>query len=269
MADPVPASPDIDSNTFPSPGSMLPVASSTPLPEATPPSGTPAAAAQTSANAGNASPKQGAPNATPAQIQAAARPNHTSLFHGILNTLAGGGMRPEKDDQGNPVANADGTPHMVQATKKTLGMSILAGALAGMAAGFNTSSQPGIAHTSDADLNAFAKKAGTTQNNAKAGAQDQIDANRARMYTNVKQNMDMHLSAIALDKADRENQQGAVDRAEHIIDGVEQAGEAGLLDKEGKPVKDMILPGTFTNSQVMDMTKAGTFNGTTDQAVPA
>src|ERR1019366_4809682 len=246
MADPVPASPDIDSTTFPSPGSMLPVASSTPLPEATPPSGAPAAAAQTSATAGNASPKQGAPNATPAQIQAAAIPNHTSLFHGILNTLAGGGMRPVKDAQGNPVTDPNtGQVQMAQASKKTLGMSILAGALAGMASGFGTSTQSNIAKGNPADIDAFAKKAGTTQALAQQGAQEQADQNKLRMYTNVKQNLDMHLSAITLDKADRENQQGAVDRSAHIIEGVKQAGEAGLVDKEGKPLHDMILPGMF------------------------
>src|ERR1035437_7446626 len=225
--------------------------------------------------AGNAQPSPDASNlpagtpATPKQVQAAI-PNHTSLFHGILNTLAGGGMRPVKDAQGNPGTDPNtGQVQMAQASKKTLGMSILAGALAGMASGFGTSTQSNIAKGNPADIDAFAKKAGTTQALAQQGAQEQADQNKLRMYTNVKQNLDMHLSAITLDKADRENQQGAVDRSAHIIEGVKQAGEAGLVDKEGKPLHDMILPGMFTNSQMMDMTKSGQYNASADQAVPA
>jgi hypothetical protein len=85
---------------------------------------------------------------------------------------------------------------MAQASKKTLAMSILSGALAGMAAGFGTSTEPQIAKASDADIDAFAKKTGTTQKNAQAGAQEEADANQLRAYTTMDHNLKIHADQI-------------------------------------------------------------------------
>src|ERR1035437_8373250 len=167
----------------------------------TPPPSTPAQPSQPNASpaapapAGQHSPSH--PDATGSLIQAAARPNHASLFAGILNTLAGGGMRPVRDAQGNPVLDAEtGQVQMAQASKKTLAMSILSGALAGMAAGVGTSTEQQIAKASDADMDAVAKKTGTTQKNAQAGAQEEADANQLRAYTTMDHNLKIHADHI-------------------------------------------------------------------------
>ena len=82
-----------------------------------------------------AAPQQG-PSVQNAPTSSTPVPAPHTMFKTFLQTLGGGEMRPQYDAQGRPVTDDQGNVVMAPASKKTLGMSILAGALAGLAQGF-------------------------------------------------------------------------------------------------------------------------------------
>ena len=226
--------------------------------------------APSTADAMAGSPSRRLPNLpaqTPAMpTQAPAPSNHVGWYTHVMNSLAGGGMRPVKDAQGNPVTDPKtGQVQMAQASKKTLGLSILAGAIAGMAGGFG----PQKTGVSDEELQQFAQKTGTTQKMAQQGAQQEADAARARQYDVTDHNLKFHQMSLAMDKADRESQQDVVDNAyATMVNGMNNEYEKGnVVDKQGKAI-DLWKAQNITGAEVQKLIADNTLHITKDMVVP-
>lgn len=257
----VPSSPDIDSTTFPSPSSMLPVAPNTPLPQPTAPStATPAATPAT--------PQVSAPAPSATQL-------HTSLFHNILGTLAGGGNRPVMGPNGQPMTDANGNVVMAPASKKALGASILAGALSGMMAGYAAPSKfnevaPGRMQQDFSGSAAAGAQAGSqfTQAAAQQRAQGQVDQNKLRQFSTADHNLKFHAMSIANDKADRENQQDVVDTWNSTRDAMDaEASNGKVQDAQGNDI-DLYSYQNISGTKAMELVNNGSLQLPKDQLIP-
>src|SRR5208337_4650600 len=232
-------------------------------------------------------PSLGAPQpATPAPPAAGAPVDphalHTSLFKGILATLAGGSQRPMHNPDGTPMTNPDGSVKMGTASVKTLGNSILAGALSAMVAGMATPDKytkfgegPTGRHIPDysgafgAGAQAGAAK---TQAGEQTKAQKEADDAQARSFSTFDHNLKMHQLMIANAKADTEVQQDSVDDWQDMNDAMAQEeAKGGLVDAKGNPIQSIYSQKEITPEQLYAglNAKDPTVRINTDQVAPA
>jgi hypothetical protein len=192
---PMPAAPDTTASSAgnvpnPIPANTPASLGVTPAPAATP-TGTPKQA-----------PAQTAPSPA-AQAPSTPQDLHTSIFKNILGTLAGGNLRAQRDAQGNPVTDANGQVQMRPASIKTLGASILAGALSSMVAGMATPDRRtdlgggrSIADYSGAAAAGAQASQKFTQTGSQAEAQSQANAATAANYAATDHNLKMHAAVL-------------------------------------------------------------------------
>ncbi len=169
----------------------------------------------------------GNPNANVPQTPAQ---KHASIFHSVFSMLGGGGNRPQRDAQGNPVLNPDGTVKMGQASTKQLGMGILAGAISGMVAGMATPSKynevaPGRFQPDYSGSVAAGAQAAQpfTQQGAKNQAQQQADDQKTRQFATMDHNMKLHAALLSNLKMQGDLLDAGTDEDEPLIKGLTTA----------------------------------------------
>jgi hypothetical protein len=169
-------------------------------------------------------------------------PIHEKIFSTVLKTLAGGSNRPIRDASGNPVTDESGNVVMAPASKKSLGASILAGALAGLAQGFTEMPHyggKGVGYVG-ANVGTAAEKgleAGRQfgQQGSREAAQKQADDLKLRQYTVYKMNQEAHTMAFNAWHQDREQNEAIVADAEKL--GIANAVRSGIVtDEKGNSI---------------------------------
>ena len=148
----------------------------------------------------------GQPAPTPApQPQEPQNPQelHQSLFKNVLGMLTKGSGRPQMGPNGQPATDANGNVIMQPGNVKTLGASILAGALSGMVAGFGApSKRTDLGGGRSIEDNSGAAAAGAAAGSQfggqarKAAAQGQVDANQTRQFSTTDHNLKMHAAVL-------------------------------------------------------------------------
>lgn len=145
------------------------------------------------------------PTAQPTQVQTQVQTQptqpspieqHTGRFHKILSAIAGGDQQVVRDQQGNPVTGPDGRVQTRTIGKRSLGASILAGALSAMAA--EQQNQPyrngnGVWVNPSNQAVAAGEQAfqQSRPNSRVQAAQAQANNQRTQQYAVYKQNVDM------------------------------------------------------------------------------
>jgi hypothetical protein len=218
-------------------------------------------------------PQSGQP-AAPASPAQAAQSIHGQIFQHVLSSLAG--QRPVIDpNTGRPAVDANGTVVPKPGNAKTIGASILAGAISGLVAGWASPDRRtelgngrSIADNSGA---AAAGAAAGAQYGAKAQvakAQDQADADQARAYATVDHNLKFHQLSVAADKADRENQQAVVDAHSSMNDAMDEAYANGnVVDQNGKSI-DLYKQRGILGTEVQKLVSDTSLNITNDMVTP-
>ena len=151
------------------------------------------------------------PTAPAPASQSAPQPNqpqtpqdlHQSIFKNVLGMLTKGSGRPQMGPNGQPATDANGNVIMQRGNVKTLGASILAGALSGMVAGFGAPDKRTElgGGRSIADYSGAAAAGATAGSQfggqaRKAAAQGQVDAAQARQFATTEHNLKMHAAIL-------------------------------------------------------------------------
>jgi hypothetical protein len=145
------------------------------------------------------------PTPRPPQPQAPQNPQdlHQSIFKNVLGMLTKGSGRPQMGPNGQPATDANGNVIMQRGNVKTLGASILAGALSGMVAGFGAPDKRtelgggrSIADYSGAAAAGAAAGSQFGGQARKAAAQGQVDAAQARQFATTEHNLKMHAAML-------------------------------------------------------------------------
>ena len=235
----------------------------TPIPVAQPTSAPQTQAPQTNAQPNAAPPTQAPqtnaqPNAQPT-VQAQPLSRHTGIFDRVMGVMAGGGNRPVMGANGQPVTDANGQVQMAPASKKTLGMSILAGALSGMMAGYAapTERTPTGAGRSvpnyGPSLAAGASASQPfTQASAQQKAQGDMDQQKTRAFATMDHNLKIHAAQLNNEKLQGTLLQDSVDDAAPIIAGLALADP---ITDPNDPTKTInpIQGSNVTSSQLQEM----------------
>jgi hypothetical protein len=205
---------------------------------------------------------------TPASI-------HGSIYKNVFGILAGGSMRPQIGPDGKPVTDANGKVVMQQASVKTLGASILAGAVSALVAGMSTPTQyqtlPGgrvIADNSGAFAAGAQAGAKQTQAGTQATAQAQADADQARAFATTDHNLKTVAANLTNLKMQGEVMDDAVDTASSVIQGMQNEQDSGeAVDDKGQPI-DLIKKQNVSEEEMQSMLKTGDLHVTRDMVFP-
>lgn len=198
---------------------------------------------------------------------------HASLFKNILGTLAGGANRPVMGSDGQPKTDANGQVIMAPASKKTLGASILAGALSGLMAGFAAPKQ--FDQYGHQDLSGAAKAgqqagAAQTQQGQQQTAQNQANNNLTRQYAITDHNLKTHAAILNNLKLQGSVMDDALDNANPIIQGMQAMQDSGeAVDEKGQPI-DLIKKQNISGTELQQMMSSSdpAVHVTKDQVFP-
>jgi hypothetical protein len=241
-----------------------------PSPTATSPSATPPPSPTAKAAIQQA--KQPAVPNTPADI-------HTSVFKNVLGILGGGANRPVIDPKtGQPQVDANGQVVMGKASVKSLGASILAGALSAMAAGMATPTtyhELGGGRTIADNSAAFGAGVNAsqpmTQQGAQARAQGQADQNTARknaataqQYEAADHNLKLHAAMLGNLKLQGDVMKQGVQDDAPLIDAMKLNPTA--TGPDGKPLS-MISGEHVSEKDLQKMMADGTSHVTRDSVL--
>ena len=198
--------------------------------------------------------------AQPPQTQkppATPQDQHAGLFRDILAKLGGGGSRPLIDPAtGTPKTDANGQVVMQPASKKTLGASILAGALSGLMAGFQAPKQ--FDQYGHQDLSGAAKAgvaAGQAQTQAgqQKAAQQQADDQTTRQFAITDHNLKTHAAILNNLKLQGSVMDDALDNASPIIQGMQAMQDSGeAVDDKGQSI-DLIKKQNISGEELQQM----------------
>src|SRR6266851_2698106 len=194
---------------------------------------------------------------TPNQVTPTPTPldQHTGRFHKILSAIAGGDQQVIRDQQGNPVVNQTGQVQTRTMGKRSLGASILAGALSAMAA--NEANQPyrngnGVWVNPSNQAVAAGEQAfqQSRPNNQIRQAQQQATNQKTQQYAIYKQNVDMFKLTHEMYHAQSDDQQAAA--AEYK--GTYDAGEQGQIPGYDSSLGDLSAQDAENKIKTLDPT---------------
>jgi len=201
---------------------------------------------------------------------------HQSVFKNVLGMLAGGSQRLQIDPvTGRPAVDANGKVIMKQAGVKTLGASILAGALSAMVAGYaaptSRTETGGSRSVQDFGPSAAAGAAATskfTQAGTQATAQTQADEDKARAFAITDHNLKQHAAILTNLKMQGEVMDDTLDTASNVIQGMQNEQDSGeAVDKDGNPI-DLIKKQNVSEEDMQNMLKDNTLHVTRDMVFP-
>ncbi len=200
---------------------------------------------------------------------------HGAIFKNVLGMLAGGSQRPVKNPDGSFATNPDGSVKMAQAGVKTLGASILAGAISGMVAGMATPdrrTQLGGGRSIADNSGAFAAgaQAGSqyTQQGQQNKAQSQVDEDRARAFAITDHNLKQHAAILTNLKMQGDIMDDTLDTASKVIQGMQDEQDSGeAVDEQGNPI-DLIKKQNVSEEEAQAMLKDNTLHVTRDMMFP-
>jgi len=172
------------------------------------------------------------------------------------------GTTPVRDQQGNAVANPDGTPQMRPRSAKELGFGILAGALAGLVAGAST--PPSYTRFGNASVPDYsgAVAAGAqaaqpfTTVGQKATAQEQLNQIDARHYATMDHNLKLHMAYLSNLKMQGDLLDQGTDEDEPLIEGLKTADPIPDPKDPTKTIEPIQAQGV-TEQQLLPMMKDG------------
>src|ERR1700677_3717158 len=184
---------------------------------------------------------------------------HGMLYKNVMGML-GGGQRPVIGPDGKPQVDANGTVVTKPGGVKTLGTSILAGAIAGMVAGFGAPDKRtelgGGRSIADNSGAAAAGAAAGAQYGAKAQeskAQEQADADQARAFAVTDHNLKQHAAILNNLKLQGEVMDDTLDTASNVIQGMQNEQDSGeAVDKDGNPI-DLIKKQNVSETELQAM----------------
>src|SRR5208282_3178118 len=197
---------------------------------------------------------------------------HAGLFKNILATLGGGGNRPVRDAQGNPVTDQNGQVQMRPAGVRQMGASIVSAAIASMISGMSTPTQMDAQGRRPDYSNAVAAGAKAaapyTQKGSQDAAQKQADDERLRAYSTTDHNFKYHQMQMAADKSDRETQQDVVDSYSTQVQAMNNEFAKGpITDDKGNQV-DLWKQQNISGDEVQKLLADNTLHITKDMVVP-
>ena len=202
---------------------------------------------------------------TPAMPQRPPTPleQHANVYQKILGMMSGGMNRPQRDAQGNPVQNPDGTVRMAPASAKHLGMSILAASIASMAAGYATPSKfnevaPGRFQQDFSGSAAAGVQAATPfgQEGSKTIAQQQADNMKARQLSTLDHNMKLHAAYLSNLKMQGDLLDAGTDEDEPLIKALATAPPIQDPNDPTKTIQPIIAQGV-PEDKLLGMMKGG------------
>jgi hypothetical protein len=227
-------------------------------------------------------PQQSADQAKKAEAVAAAKPSmpstpqdlHGMLYKNVMGML-GGGQRPVMGPDGKPQVDANGTVVTRPGGVKTLGTSILAGAIAGMVAGFGAPDKRtelgggrSIADNSGAAAAGAAAGSQYSAKNQVANAQTQADADQARAFAVTDHNLKQHAAILSNLKMQGDIMDETLDTASNVIQGMQNEQDSGeAVDKDGNPI-DLIKKQNVSETDMQAMLKDNTLHVTRDMVFP-
>jgi hypothetical protein len=185
---------------------------------------------------------------------------HVGIFNKVLG-MVGGGNVPQRDAQGKPVVDANGTVQMQRGTTKQLGAGILAGAISGMLAGM---AQPtrrdefGNQDFSGSVGAGAAAGAAHTQAGKTAQAQAEADANMTRQYATTDHNLKLHAALLGNMKLQGDSMKVGVTDDSQYVDALKSAPPitnpdgTPKLDAKGQPMQ-LIMGQSVTGAQLEQM----------------
>jgi len=198
---------------------------------------------------------------------------HASLYKNVLNMLTG--QRPVIGPDGKPQVDANGKVVTQQGNVKTLGASILSGALAGMVAGFgapdkrtdfgNGRSAPDYSGAAAAGAAAgapFGAKASV------AAAQATADEDKSRAFAITDHNLKQHAAILTNLKLQGEVMDDTLDTSNNVIQGMQNEMDSGnAVDKDGNAI-DLIKKQNVSEEDMQAMLTDGTLHVTRDMVFP-
>jgi len=198
---------------------------------------------------------------------------HASLYKNVLNMLTG--QRPVIGPDGKPQVDANGKVVTRQGNVKTLGASILSGALAGMVAGFATPDKRtdlgggrSVPDYSGAAAAGAAAGAPFSAKGAVDAAQKTADEDQARAFATADHNLKFHAMSIANDKADRESQQDVVSTWDSTRDAMDGEAKNGYVQDAAGHDIELYSYKDITGKQAMDLVGNDSLHVTRDQLIP-
>ena len=184
---------------------------------------------------------------------------HQSIFKNVLGMLTQGSGRPQMGPNGQPAVDQSGNVIMQPGNVKTLGASILAGALSGLVAAQATPDRRtdlggGRSIADNSGAAAAGAQAGSQFSGParKAAAQGQVDANQVRQYATVDHNLKLHNAQLNNEKLQGELLKEGVDTDAPIIEGLTQAQPITDPSDPSKTI-DAIQEQNVTNTRLQEL----------------
>lgn len=199
---------------------------------------------------------------------------HASIYKNVLGMLTGG-QRPLMGPDGKPQVDANGKVITAPGNVKTLGASILSGALAGMVAGFGTpDKRTDFGNGRSAPDYSGAAAAGAAAGapyGAKASvsaAQTQADEDKNRAFAITDHNLKQHAAILTNLKMQGEVMDDTLDTASNVIQGMQNEQDSGsAVDSTGQPI-DLIKKQNVSEEDMQSMLKDNTLHVTRDMVFP-